>query len=318
MTSYKEDVTPTVLEIEKISITGNVVPPSWYQAIKTKSGKTALLAINILADVVYWYRPTVIRDEETGAIISKSKKFKSDKLQRQYSQIVDFLGCSKEQAKEAVDLLVDLGLITREFRTVKTGTMILNNVMFLEPIPPRIEEITYRPSPTFLPPPIGENGDQVGDKRGGTNTDINSKTSPKTSNKGRAKTARQPSNKIPDRFPAKFESLANTFIRETGLKCESKSDYDFWCWGNKKSRQRGFESYVLNGITSNDIIQAVKAIRLNNKKSPNNPIVIGAPSSLFHFAFTAKQIRSSSQQARQESEADQELVDILNGANHAQ
>ena len=69
----KSDVTPTVLAIEQMDLSGNMIPPSWYQQIKTDTGKTALLAINILADVVYWYRPTICRDEETGLIISKSK-----------------------------------------------------------------------------------------------------------------------------------------------------------------------------------------------------------------------------------------------------
>src|SRR3990167_7742017 len=94
------ETTPVVDEIEKLSISGNVIPPSWYQSIKTDTGKTALLAINVLADVIYWYRPTILRDEETNEVIGKQRKFKADKLQRSYKQIADFFGVTKDSARE--------------------------------------------------------------------------------------------------------------------------------------------------------------------------------------------------------------------------
>ena len=50
----------------EISITGNIIPQEWYKHIVRKNGKPHLLAITILGDIVYWYRPTEVRDEVTG------------------------------------------------------------------------------------------------------------------------------------------------------------------------------------------------------------------------------------------------------------
>ena len=89
----KNNTTKIVQEIGAMNITGNVIPPLWYQNIKTPTGKTAFLAINLLADIVYWYRPTIIRDEETGNIIEYKKKFAKDKLleylNKRYTKILD-------------------------------------------------------------------------------------------------------------------------------------------------------------------------------------------------------------------------------------
>lgn len=173
------DTTPTVDAIEQIEIAGNVIPPSWYQAIKTDTGKTALLAINILSDIVYWYRPTIRRDEESGRVESKAKKFKADKLQKSYGQYADFFGVPKDTVTDAVDLLVARGLITREFRTITAKGTVLNNVMFLEPVPAKIAEITFRNTP-----PMGEKPDRVSgkktptlpDKKGDTYTETTTET----------------------------------------------------------------------------------------------------------------------------------------------
>ena len=175
----KTNTTPIVNAIEQINLSGNMIPSSWYQEIKTDTGKTALLAINILADILYWYKPTIVRDETTGSVISKTKKFKSDKLQKKYKHYADFFGFPKDTVTDAIDLLVARGLITREFRTVHTGIMVLNNVMFLEPVPAKIIEITFRnldpigESPTS---PMGENPDTLPEENTDTNTEITTET----------------------------------------------------------------------------------------------------------------------------------------------
>jgi len=51
----------------------------------------------ILADVVYWYRPAVLRDERTGAVIGQKKKFAEDMLRRSYSDLEEQFGLSKKQ-----------------------------------------------------------------------------------------------------------------------------------------------------------------------------------------------------------------------------
>ena len=45
--------------LREMAITGNFIPQVWYKVfVKTelKNPKPHLLAINILADIVYWYR----------------------------------------------------------------------------------------------------------------------------------------------------------------------------------------------------------------------------------------------------------------------
>ncbi len=65
-------------ENAKLNISGNIIPQVWYRTIIRESGKPNLTAIIILADIVYWYKPTEIRDEGTGQVIGVRKKFKSD------------------------------------------------------------------------------------------------------------------------------------------------------------------------------------------------------------------------------------------------
>ncbi|MCQ2434985.1 MAG: DNA replication protein DnaD, partial [Oscillospiraceae bacterium] len=80
---------PTCDQLREVAFTGNVIPQIWYRVfVKSdlKHPKPHLLAINILADIVYWYRPREIRDEGSGQIIGYQKKFRDDLLQRSYAQ----------------------------------------------------------------------------------------------------------------------------------------------------------------------------------------------------------------------------------------
>ena len=107
-------------QMAKINFSGNVIPEIWYQTIVNENGKVNLLAINILADVVYWYRPTEIRDEKTGNV-SYSKKFHDDELlQRSYEQLCQKFNVSNKQAREALIVLEQLGVVKRVFRTIMT------------------------------------------------------------------------------------------------------------------------------------------------------------------------------------------------------
>ena len=79
----------------QIQLTGNVTPQIWYKTITKESGKPHLLAIAILSDIVYWYRPAEIRDESTGHITGYRKRFHADMLQRSYDQFAELFGESK-------------------------------------------------------------------------------------------------------------------------------------------------------------------------------------------------------------------------------
>lgn len=132
----------------QMDITGNVVPLSWFAHLKhpggkKQDGKPNLAAILILSDIVYWYRPKEIRNEETGAFIGWEKKYKGDLLQRTYQSYADMLGLTKRIVQRAFDCLEQAGLIWLEFRTVRTETSTLGNVMFIGVNSNRLAQITY-------------------------------------------------------------------------------------------------------------------------------------------------------------------------------
>lgn len=77
----------TVDAMASIQLTGNIIPQIWYKQIVRDNGKPHLLAISILADITYWYRPTEIRDPGSGQFMGFKKKFAGDLLQRSYQQI---------------------------------------------------------------------------------------------------------------------------------------------------------------------------------------------------------------------------------------
>ncbi len=178
-----------VSEIGELNLKGNLVDHEWFNRITFSNGKPHIVAIMVLSEVVYWYRPTVIRDEINGKITYK-KKFKSDKLQKNYQQLADTFGFTKLQVKRACDLLTDMILINIEFRTIHVDGKVLNNVMFVEPVASEIKKISsmYQPVeedpgdlevntlPTSkLPPSLLESKDPP-NLEVKTNTEITTKT----------------------------------------------------------------------------------------------------------------------------------------------
>lgn len=127
----------------QIQLTGNVIPQIWYRTITKDNGKPHLLAIAILSDIVYWYRPIEIRDEGTGHITGYRKKFKADILQRSYDHFSELFGESKRSVTDAVIRLEALGVIKRVLRTIDVAGMKYNNVLFIDLFPERLYELTY-------------------------------------------------------------------------------------------------------------------------------------------------------------------------------
>ena len=133
--------------VGKMAITGNVIPESWYKTVVSPNGRVNLLAVNLLADIVYWYRPMEIRDEITGDVTWKKKFADDDYLQRNYSKICEKYNVSTKQAREALIVLETLGVVKRHFRTIETEMGKCPNVMYIELIPDALYKLTY-PEPT--------------------------------------------------------------------------------------------------------------------------------------------------------------------------
>lgn len=132
------------MAMQQLHLSGNVIPKMWYRTITYRNKRGAyphLLAINILADICYWYRPAEIMDDKTGKIIGYQKRFKADRLQRSYRQLCEMFGCSEVQARDAINMLDARQLVLKEYRHSKGGRM--NWMMYLEPNVAQVKAHTY-------------------------------------------------------------------------------------------------------------------------------------------------------------------------------
>lgn len=134
----------SVDDLHGVAFTGNIIPHSWYKAIRMEDGKPDFTAITILGEILYWHRPREeCGDDESGGVTLR-KKFKADLLQLSYSQLDSKFGLSKDMSRRAIENLEELGLVKRHFRTITTdGGMKLGNVMYIELFTQRLLEITF-------------------------------------------------------------------------------------------------------------------------------------------------------------------------------
>lgn len=137
-------------------ITGNIINNNWYNWILRENGKPHHLAISILAEIVYWYKPTEIRDEQTGRTLGYRKKFRDDLLQKSYEQLGDKFGEEKQTIKRALDCLEKVGVIKRVFRTITVNNTKLNNIMYIELLPDCLHKITFENNEIIQPAPINK------------------------------------------------------------------------------------------------------------------------------------------------------------------
>lgn len=134
---------PIVDEIGMLNLSGNVIPETWYQTIVSDKGKVNCLAILVLSDIVYWYRPQECRNE-TDLSVRYVKRFHDDEyLQRSYEQICSKFNISKKQARDSIVFLESLGVIKRHFKDVQYANGAFVNLMFIELIPSVLKELTF-------------------------------------------------------------------------------------------------------------------------------------------------------------------------------
>ena len=171
------------IEVLKLNISGNMIPQTWFNHIKRgKLQKPDLVAMWLLSDILYWYKPIEVRDELSGNFIEYKKKFKENKLQKSYDSYSNLLGIPKKTIKEHFKLLKDLGLISIEFRNIELENGLkLSNVMYVEPCIKEIEKITYESENKSIPmhqkgtEGIYQKGIHPPIKKGNTNTETTTK-----------------------------------------------------------------------------------------------------------------------------------------------
>ena len=151
----------TVDRIGKINITGNIVPDIWYEMLRTEGNRPYYLAIALLAEIVYWYRPTEVRDEKTGQVLGWKKKFKDFALQRDYIDFVEHYGEEKKTIQRALEYLESKNLIKRDPRDIKDARgRKIPNVLYIHLNANALFKLTY-PDDADIPKEFKEKVEKI-------------------------------------------------------------------------------------------------------------------------------------------------------------
>lgn len=135
---------PIVDKMRKLQITGKSIPVIWFQTIRKDRTKTAdLNTILVLADVMYWYRPTEILDEVTGKVTGIKKKFENALLQRSYQQLSEELHITVKEVDCALTELEELGVVKRIYQLNGNSEQQVDKNFFLELDVDLLKQLTY-------------------------------------------------------------------------------------------------------------------------------------------------------------------------------
>lgn len=104
-------------DLANLSFEGNVVPHTWFDAIRLKNGKPDLVAITLLAEIAYWHRPLTVRDQRSGRVTGIRPKFNGDMWYLYYDAIEERFGLTHRQTYDALVRLEEQGLVKRIYET---------------------------------------------------------------------------------------------------------------------------------------------------------------------------------------------------------
>lgn len=137
-----EMVSTEVEQYGLLHISGDVVPPEFFQAIKFDSGKPDLLSVLILSNLLYWYRPIKPRDERTDRANAWRQKFQGEMLSRTYQEWADIYGATERQARDACHRLQARGLLTISCKPCSTG----GTTTYFAPVYHAVQSLLQSPS----------------------------------------------------------------------------------------------------------------------------------------------------------------------------
>jgi hypothetical protein len=141
----------TVDAVGQMHFEGNIVDHRWFLSplLRHKNGLVNGTAVWVLADIVFWHRPEIIRDRHTNAITGARKKFDDDEFWQDYKIWAVSLGLTERQVRDAVSFLHAAGIVQRRSEpvTLRSGHR-TNNVAIISIVPEVLHQITYgTPSP---------------------------------------------------------------------------------------------------------------------------------------------------------------------------
>lgn len=146
--STEYDTTPVVDAVGQMAFSGNIIHRAWLMRpeLRLDNKKLNTVAVMLLADCIYWYRPAKVIDEATHQITRVHKRFKADMWHIDYAAWDEAFGFSERQVRDAASFLVKRGLLRREVRNsaveMKNGQKsVLPSRVFLEPIPEAIQRL---------------------------------------------------------------------------------------------------------------------------------------------------------------------------------
>ena len=109
---------------------GNIIPSEWYLKFTNNRGAPDLSLMSVLSEIVYWYRPKRVKDSSTGDI-THVNKFLGDTWQTSYEHFERKFGFNREKLRRIFVKLEQMGICSREFRTVKLRGQAYNNRLFI-------------------------------------------------------------------------------------------------------------------------------------------------------------------------------------------
>ncbi len=129
--------TPVVDAISAAKI--YIDPAVWSKILlHPKSKKSNWLAIHLLTKILYWYKSVPVMDEVTGKFLGYKKKFHAHMLQLGYKSIMEQMGCTYQEARDALACLLEAGIV----HNPKGKFNGRGNIMYIEPIVENILCIT--------------------------------------------------------------------------------------------------------------------------------------------------------------------------------
>lgn len=135
-----------------IDFVWNIIPSTWYAWILRDTswfdkGKwkitVDLIAINLLSEILYWYRPCFVRDEEMKQDVAK-QKISWDLLQKNYKQLEEKFWLTTKQIRDWLITLEKNNLITRVFADVSYDIWVIRKVMYIDINVEKIIDISSR------------------------------------------------------------------------------------------------------------------------------------------------------------------------------